>query len=98
MRIDRKVPSRDHGADAMTRTRLSNRTMWILSATITAIAFAVACGGDESRSRKAILGAGGSEGGASKGAAPTAGGGDLKHFDPASGGTITGVIKFDGTP
>ena len=81
----------------MTATRISNRTLWILSATITAIAVVVACGDDESSGRKRIRG-GGSESASTKSAEPTAEGGDLKKFDPASGGTITGVVKFDGTP
>ena len=76
--------------------RLSNRTLWILSATITSIAVAISCGGGESRSRKEARGGG--ESGATKAAAPAAAtGGDAKKFDPAAGGTITGVVKFDGS-
>jgi len=78
----------------MKRSTLSHRGMWILSATITAIAFAVACGGDETRSRKAIRGGGGGD--APKTGAPTAATGTLKKLDPANAGTISGVVKFDG--
>jgi plastocyanin len=81
----------------MTGMRPSNRSLWILSAAITAIALVVACGDDSSSNRKRIR-SGGGESGAPSAAAPTAAGGDLKKFDPASGGTITGVIKYDGTP
>src|SRR5262245_24115112 len=80
----------------MTGGRISNRTLWISSAVIAAIALAVACGDDESSGRKRIRGGGG-DGGSKAGAPAGATDGDLKKFDPASGGTVTGVVKFDGT-
>lgn len=76
----------------MTRMRLSNRTLWILSAATTLIALVAACGGDEPRSRKTR--GGGGEAGSNKATAP---GGGLKKVDPATGGTISGVVKYEGT-
>lgn len=72
---------------------LSTRTMWAMSAGITALAIVAACGEDESRNRHAMRTGG--EKGASKsaGAAVT-----LKKVDPATAGTISGVVKFEGTP
>lgn len=81
----------------MNRSRNSNRIMWIVSATAAAVALVVACGGGESRSRKEVREGGGGSG-AEKTAAPAAAtGGGLKKVDLASGGTITGVVKFEGT-
>ena len=71
----------------------STRTMWAMSAAITALAIVAGCGGDESRNRLAIR-AGGEKGASkSSGAAVT-----LKKVDPATAGTISGVVKFEGTP
>ena len=71
---------------------LSNRAMWTLAAGITALAIVAACGGDESPNRRAMR-----EG--AKGAGKSAGGGSvtLKKVDPATAGTISGVVKFEGT-
>jgi plastocyanin len=66
--------------------------MWVIGATVATIAFAVACGGKDNR--KAIREGGG---GAPKAGAPSAASADVKKLDPATAGTITGVVKFEGT-
>jgi plastocyanin len=70
---------------------LSNRAMWTLAAGITALAIVAACSSDESPNRKRMREPG-SKAGATGGGAVT-----LKKVDPATAGTISGVIKFEGT-
>lgn len=72
--------------------RLSSRTTWILAAGVTTLAIVTACGDDESPNRHAMRNPD-KQAGASKGGAPVA----LKRVDPSTAGTISGVVKFEGT-
>jgi len=86
----------------MKRMQRLDRKPWMAATGALALVLPLliaACGGGESRNRSAVRGggedgakSGGSGGG---GGAATAG---LKKIDPANSGTISGVVKFDGTP
>jgi plastocyanin len=71
---------------------LSSRATWMLAAGVTALAIVTACGSDESPSGKRIRDAAKGGGAAKSNAAVT-----LKKVDPATAGTISGVVKFEGT-
>jgi plastocyanin len=75
----------------MTMRRMDARTSGARFAAIAALALLSACGESESRNRKAIREGGSGGGGGTAGAA-------LKKVDPATAGTISGVVKFEGTP
>lgn len=75
----------------------SNRSLWMATAGASALALIVACGGGESRNRTAVRNPskGGESAAGGGGAAAQSGG--VKKIDPATAGTVSGVVKFEGT-
>lgn len=74
--------------------RSSDKTLWLLTGAITAVAVTAACGDDATRTRKAVRGkpeatSGDGGGGAAQATGP-------KKVDPANAGTIQGTVKWDG--
>lgn len=80
--------------------RMHDKTLWMLALGIAGVAISAACGGGESRSRKSIRGGAenptAANAPAAGGGAAAAQGGGLKKIDPATAGSITGVVKWDG--
>ncbi len=81
--------------------RMHDKTLWMLALGVAGIALAAACGGGDSKSRKAIRGRGenptAANAPAGNGGAAVAQGGGLKKIEPANSGTISGVVKWEGT-
>jgi hypothetical protein len=73
-------------------TSMKERILWTVAASIAAAAAIAACSGGEARGRRDIRG----PATPNAGGGAQAGGGAAKKIDPASSGTITGTIKWEG--